>query len=306
MADKSVILVIDDNMLICTIVKDILKTKYENIITIQDANKSVAVAKEILPDLILLDVVLISTDGFEICRRLKSNPITESIPVMFVTSESERKIISRCFEVGAVDYIRKPFISAELMARVAVHLESRKHKLQLQSMIREMAEVLRHDELTKLYTRRIFMQELQSYFEIQHKFVLVIADIDNFKRINDTYGHVIGDAILTLVAKALKDNCRPIDIAARWGGEEFIMLFPSLNEDSTRQILECMRKSINEICLEHKGEMISVTTTFGFTNVDFDVEMEKSIAMADKALYYGKKHGKNCCIMYDKSFEFLP
>lgn len=306
MADKSVILVIDDNMLICTIVKDILQTKYKNIVTIQDANKAIVTAKEILPDLILLDVVLISTDGFEICRRLKSNPVTENIPVMFVTSESERGIISRCFEVGAVDYIRKPFISAELLARVAVHLDNRKHKLQLQSMIREMAEVLRHDELTKLYTRRVFMQELQSYFEIQHKFALVIADIDNFKRINDTYGHIIGDEILMLVAKALKENCRPVDIAARWGGEEFIMLFPSLDEQSTRQTLENMRACINGICLKHKGEMISVTTTFGFTNVSFDVSMEKSIAMADKALYYGKDHGKNCCIMYDKSFELYP
>ena len=298
MADKSVILVIDDNMLVCTIVKDILKTKYEHIITMQDAEQGIAMAKKVLPDLILLDVVLISTDGFQVCQKIKANSITKHIPVMFVTSESGREIISHCFEAGAVDYIRKPFVPVELLARVGVHLENRKRKLEMQTLIKEMASLLSHDELTKVYTRRFFMQEIQRYLAIKHQFTLAIVDVDNFKVVNDSYGHIIGDSILALVAKALQDNCRQGDLVARWGGEEFIMMFPSTGMKATAGIVERMRKTISEIEVPYENQMVRVTATFGFCEAQLCLPIEKNITMADKALYEGKKQGKNCCIRY--------
>ncbi|MBP2633807.1 MAG: putative CheY-like chemosensory protein [Firmicutes bacterium] len=300
MVSKETVLVIDDSPLICKIVEDILRMDCLDIIKANTGEDGLDLANDLVPNLILLDLILPKTNGFEICKQLKSSPITANIPIMFITAKQDSDIIIQCFEYGGVDYIAKPFVPMELKARVMVHLENQRAKNELNMVIKEMTKMVNHDYLTKIYSRRYFTNKLKMQLDTStENMVIALGDIDNFKKVNDTYGHSMGDQVLNAVASIMNGVCRTNDIVARWGGEEFIIFFPNLTVDMAKLFIETIREKIAQTQMKYKENYFSVTITFGIVQISPDLTMEKNISFADTALYQGKESGKNCCIVYD-------
>jgi diguanylate cyclase (GGDEF)-like protein len=239
------------------------------------------------PDIILLDVQLPGLSGYETCIRLKKNLKTKHIPIIFITSEDEDEDEELGFKLGAVDYITKPLNPLIVKARVSTHITM---KLQRD----ELNYLAYHDQLTGLYNRHSLIKTAnkwvrkgaQTGFDVW----LLMIDIDNFKRINDAYGHPVGDKILQQVAAALNSVLREQDIIARFGGEEFVVMFKPdgkknalLKADRVLKIVESLRP-----------EGLKVTISIGVAQLSIsDKDFFMLLKKADDALYKAKNNGRN-------------
>ena len=173
--------------------------------------------------------------------------------------------------------------------------------ISLQYNIEKLEWTSKTDPLTGLYNRRYIMEKFEnefiSYKRNKRKFSLIIADIDFFKEINDTFGHDCGDRVLKVVSKNLQDAVREQDFVSRWGGEEFLLLLPETEIEGARILADRIREIIEEQIIEYNGVQVSITMTFGVTvNDDYEI-IEDTIKKADNALYEGKNRGRNCVIL---------
>ena len=217
------ILIVDDNPEALAVAKVRLSKESVDILCAESGTAGLEAARREKPDLILLDVDMPDMSGFEVCRALKGEAELCMIPVLFLTASSTPEDKVRGLDLGAVDYVTKPFDAFELRARVRAALRT-KH---LQDLLIEHAHI---DPLTGLPNRRALMECLQrEWARIERhggRLSFVMADIDHFKLVNDAYGHHIGDRLLQEVAQAIAEQCRQGDLPARYGGEEFAMVVP--------------------------------------------------------------------------------
>lgn len=310
---KSKILAIDDSMLIRKVVEKIFLEEAPfkddiELFTAVDGKDAVEKAKEIKPDLILLDVVLPDKTGYEVCEEIKANAVLADVPLIFITSKTSDDDIAKGFELGAVDYVQKPFRAFELIARVKTHLEIKKAKdnllaanAQLSVALAENKKLATCDPLTGLYNRRFmqqrFTEEINRISRGQGTFSIIMGDIDKFKSVNDTYGHDIGDLVLTSVAKTMGDACRKTDILSRWGGEEFLLLCTQTDEYTANLLAEKIRISVENLHLKAGDVDFKVTISLGVVEYDLKKTLEQNVGMADKALYVAKESGRNRVII---------
>ncbi len=295
--EKDTILVVDDSEIICTIIKDILESPSLHIAIAHSGEDSIVMAKKIRPTLILLDIIMNGIDGYETCRILKESIETKDIPIIFITGNNDSDSVLRGFEVGAADYVSKPFIPEELKARVKVHMQNIKSQRELQFLMQELKEMAITDYLTKLYNRRFFMDQLHDYVTLNDKNIsLLLFDVDNFKKINDTYGHNAGDIVLVTISNIFKLILREEDIIARWGGEEFMICLPDTNITQAVNIANKLRREVEKYIFHYEEREFRCTITGGVIQYDRSITTEKNITNADQALYTGKSLGKNQCI----------
>lgn len=295
--EKDTILVVDDSKIICTIIKDILESPSLHIAITHSGEDSIVIAKKIRPTLILLDIMMNGIDGYETCRILKELEETKDIPIIFITGNNDSDSVLRGFEVGAADYVSKPFIPEELKARVKVHMQNIKSQRELQLLMQELKEMAITDYLTKLYNRRFFMDQLLHHVNMDNKNLsLVLFDVDNFKKINDTYGHNAGDIVLVTISNIFKLILREEDIISRWGGEEFMVCLPDTNINEAITIANKLRAEIDKYVFRCDDTQFHCTITGGVVLYDRSISTEKNITMADQALYTGKSLGKNQCV----------
>ena len=242
------------------------------------------------PDLILLDVMMPGINGFDVCRTLKKDPDLKDIPVIFITANGDSNHVVEGFEAGAVDFIVKPFRTEEVCARVKTHLS-------LSAALRKLTQSNETDPLTGLFNRRAFMKKAATEvarFKRSHKpFTLLFGDIDFFKNINDTYGHSAGDDILVAISKILNTEKREIDQVARWGGEEFLVLLPETSSKGGLEHGNKIRELIAATTITHEGQEIKVTMSFGLSEFDGELTLDKTIDLADQRLYKAKNSGRN-------------
>ncbi|MDF2802972.1 MAG: response regulator receiver modulated diguanylate cyclase [Anaerocolumna sp.] len=295
--EKDTILVVDDSEIICTIIKDILESPSLHIAIAHSGEDSIVIAKKIRPTLILLDIIMNGIDGYETCRILKESEDTKDIPIIFITGNNDSDSVLRGFEVGAADYVSKPFIPEELKARVKVHMQNIKSQRELQFLMHELKEMAITDYLTKLYNRRFFMDQLHYHVNMDDKNIsLVLFDVDNFKKINDTYGHNAGDIVLVTISNIFKLILREEDIVARWGGEEFMICLPDTDITQAVNIANKLRKEVDKYVFHYEDIQFRCTITGGVIQYDRGTTTEKNITNADEALYTGKSLGKNQCV----------
>ena len=295
--DKQKILIADDERFNLNILVEILKPDYK-IIVAKDGKQAIERAKSNPPDLILLDIMMPEMDGYEACKKLKENEQTKNIPVIFITAMKEEGNEVKGFDLGAVDYIIKPFQAAIVMARVKTQL-----KMKWQAdMLRQMASI---DGLTEIPNRQKFDEVFDREWNraARNKTPLSIAfmDIDFFKQYNDAYGHGRGDQCLKNVAQALVDSIhRPADFVARYGGEEFVAILPETDMSGAMTIAETMRRNVEllkiphaqSVSLDHVTISIGVSSVFpsgGFS----DTALVSVLAAADEMLYKAKAAGRN-------------
>lgn len=295
--EKDIILVVDDSEIICSIIKDILETPTLHIVITHSGEESIVIAKQIRPTLILLDIIMSGIDGYETCKILKEDKDTMDIPVIFITGNNDSDSVLQGFEVGAADYVSKPFIAEELKARVKVHMQNVKNQRELQHLMHELKEMAVTDYLTKVYNRRYFMEKLQKYVMQDMKHMsLILFDVDNFKNINDSYGHNSGDFVLVTISNIFRLILREEDILSRWGGEEFMICLPDTGIEEGVCIANKLRNEVSKYHFRCEGYEFHCTITGGVVLYDREKSAEKNITKADQALYLGKSSGKNCCI----------
>ncbi|MEK6651981.1 MAG: diguanylate cyclase, partial [Nitrospirota bacterium] len=256
-------------------------------------------------DIILLDLMLPDISGNEVCRWLKLNDNTRGIPIIMLTAKDAITDKVAGLEAGADDYLPKPYNEIELNARIYASLrtkalqdELRQKNHQLEDLLRQVEIMAITDQLTGIYNRRRLETVLEEEFRrtIRYKSPLtcLMIDIDHFKRINDKFSHHTGDMVIKETAQIIAECAREIDTVARWGGEEFIALFPQTKkEDALRSAVRIIKK-----VSEHKFPEISneqITISIGIASVpdpSIDTE-EKLIHASDMALYEAKKNGRN-------------
>ena len=246
------------------------------------------------PDLVLLDVVMPGMDGHEVCRRLKADPATRDLPVIFVTAHNDEAAETLGLELGAVDFISKPINPKIVRARVRTHLT-----LKAQSdLLRQWVYI---DGLTGVYNRRHFDERLASEWgraQRSHSpLSVVLLDVDFFKRYNDHYGHQLGDECLRRIAGTLQDALRrPADMVARYGGEEFVCLLPETGVEGAMTVARELERRVREIGLVHARSDVAgvVTVSLGVAGrtATPDATAGALVAEADAQLYRAKITGR--------------
>lgn len=287
MVDKPILLIVDDVPANIQILAGCLKEKYQIKVASDGLRCLELVATQPEPDLILLDIEMPGMNGYDVCRELKKNPLTRDIPIIFVTANDKEEDEEKGLQLGAVDYITKPIRTSIVAARVNTHITLKQQRDQLMSMAA-------YDQLTGLYNRHYLFHSAKKKIarSIRHKVPMSLAmmDIDYFKKINDQHGHPIGDAVLKKVAALLNEQSRKEDIVARFGGEEFIILFDHTVLHSAQKKAEQLRQLIEQL----QPEGFLVTMSFGIVELQQENDnIDDMIKRADKALYFAKEAGRN-------------
>ncbi|EXJ16787.1 GGDEF domain-containing response regulator [Imhoffiella purpurea] len=292
--EVSTILVVDDTAGNLDLLGRILGDAGYRVRRQPSGNLAITSALASPPDLILLDIKMPDLDGFEVCLRLKQNPSTRELPIIFISALQDASDKVRAFLSGGVDYITKPFQTEEVLARVATHLRLHALQRRLEMQNRELERLATTDPLTGILNRRSFSTYCQHYRARASRygasFCLLILDIDRFKRINDAFGHEIGDRVLVALTERIRDTLREVDLFARWGGEEFIILSPDTPPERAGHLAERLRKSIEAATIDPIG---TVTASFGLAVNRVGEELEDLIRRADHALLAAKEAGRN-------------
>jgi len=311
---KGIILVVDDIPHNLQVLCSILGRKDYKIAVARNGRQALEVLKKIIPDLILLDVMMPGIDGFEVCKQIKNSPQTSQIPIIFLTAKAETESVVKGFEFGAVDYVAKPFNSAELLARVETHLELKRTREELAKKNQELIKAkktlesaAKTDPLTLLSNRREILENIKKeknrYERSGRAFTLILGDLDDFKQFNDRYGHDCGDFILIQVAKIMKEMVRKQDSVARWGGEEFLLLLPETHLEGGGTTAEKIKNAISKKTFNYNGIELNVSITFGVSMYGFTSppDVDECIKTVDIAMYKGKQKGKNCVVIAKKN-----
>ena len=300
MNNKQKVLIIDDEKTNLKILSGILKDEVE-VILAKDGETGFCKAKELLPDLILLDVIMPKLTGFEVIEKLKNEASTSNIPVIFVTGQLGVQQEEKGLELGACDYIQKPFHVEILKARVRLHLRMAKQR----DLLEKLANI---DPLTSVANRRLYDQTFDSLWGKAIKqrqiFSLVVIDIDDFKKYNDFFGHAAGDRALEKVASAIAENLSSSnDFLARYGGEEFVALLPNtLACDAIKNMNTCLEAVANlKINHDPSAEHEFLTISLGGVSYLPIVEscQDTLFKIADDMLFKAKSNGKNQVVWQD-------
>ncbi|VAX12055.1 diguanylate cyclase/phosphodiesterase (GGDEF & EAL domains) with PAS/PAC sensor(s) [hydrothermal vent metagenome] len=285
MQQKPVILIVDDAASNLQLLAQILKDNHR--IKIASSGKKALELAQLKPDLILLDIVMPDMDGYEVCRQLKNDKKTREIPVIFITGKSSSEDEARGLLLGAVDYISKPIHSPIVAARV-------KTQVTIKRLYSKTQDLAMHDQLTGLCHRHYLLDiaatKMAAVKRHDHPLSMMLLDIDHFKAINDQYGYMVGDVVLREVATILENSCRSEDVAARMGGDEFVLLLDDCD------ICNCQKKAkqLHQEIELRMPENITVTISFGLTEYHAEDDgLESFFKRADKALYEAKENGRN-------------
>jgi len=299
------ILAVDDNSVNRILLEKLLKKEGYKITILGSSEEVMPYLADITPDIILLDLMMPNINGLELCESIKLNPNFQEIPVIFLTASDEKKDLLKAFNLGAVDYITKPFHNQELLARIKNHLELKFTRDELKKALIELEKLAKTDDLTGISNRRNFLALAQREFNLARRqkryFSLLILDIDYFKTINDTYGHPIGDKVIQFVANKCVESVRKEDLCARWGGEEFIIFLSETDLEGAVMVANRIRMGVDQETIEIEDHQINVTVSIGVSvyNND-DASVNQTISRGDMALYRAKNEGRNRVVAENK------
>ena len=291
--------IVDDDAAIRRLVRLLLKRSGYDTIEFGTGEEARAELKRTLWDLAILDRRLPDMDGLELCQDLKSNPEFKSRYVIMLTGEDDQEDKVQGLDLGADDYITKPFQYQELLARI----RAAKRIVDLQKELIETNKRLERlsitDGLTNLFNHRYFQDELSRAFDESARYrrplSLAMADIDFFKKVNDSHGHAVGDEVLRGVARMFQESSRSTDLVARYGGEEFAVMMPETDAEAACTFAEKVRARVESASIQTQAGPLRVTVSVGCATVPHPkVHAAKDLIIsADNALYRAKEAGRN-------------
>jgi len=409
--DKKIV-VVDDSILNLRIIEKYLGNNYIEIIKCSDSQKALDIIKQELPDLVLLDIHMPNLTGIDLLKQMRQDTLLSIIPVIFVTASEEKVHLQLAYNLGTVDYIHKPIVKEELIAKVQnylfyieeknilqryyniidefvltlitdtedivlyvsaaftkrtdfdkvdilgcsftelliqnseeklwedikftlteqsiwkgkIRIKTKNHFFWADTVIQKiydnknnligyqyimnditdkliLQEIAIRDPLTNLYNRlkilELIQYEIEKAQRYNHVFSLLMIDIDDFKHINDTFGHNYGDEVLKEFSKCLKQSVRKIDIISRWGGEEFLILLPETKKEQALKVANRIKENLSKVYVDYNNIVVSMNTaSFGLTEYHREDNSNHIIEKVDKALYVSKNNGKNKISLY--------
>jgi diguanylate cyclase (GGDEF)-like protein len=285
------LLVADDEPDAREALAQVLEADYD-VVVASDGQQALDLARAEHPDIVLLDINMPRMDGFQALDRLRSDPATAEIPVIFVSARSDDVVKVRSLDLGAVDYLQKPFSERELRARV----ERTLRLLRSHTALRELAQT---DALTGLANLRAFRARLEEEVKRARRYrtplTCVMADMDNLKPVNDELGHAAGDRAIAAVAAVIREELRETDFGARYGGDEFVILLPHTTAEEGRVFAERACARLRDTVLEISGRRCAVGASFGVACLAPDAAEDAAeglVRAADAALYAAKRAGR--------------
>jgi diguanylate cyclase (GGDEF)-like protein len=291
------ILVVEDDQAIAQMIKLILSKQGHALRHVVDGRQALSVILEWLPDLIISDVMMPGMDGFAMAEQLQKSELTRSIPIVFVTAMSQTENLSHGLNLGAVDYITKPFRALELEARVRSALRLKIAQDDLRRANAELTDLAMIDSLTELknprFVNEYLTQALPHSARYGEPLSILMIDLDFFKKVNDTHGHLVGNDVLKELAGILRTQARQADAVCRYGGEEFLVICPNTSLSAASLLGERLRSTV--ACYEFPGVPWTITVSIGIATYEpkRDRDANALIARADSALYLAKNEGRN-------------
>ncbi len=285
----SKILIVDDEPDIRSVLRTALKPQGYEVVEAQDGKEALAIIEQDLPDVVLLDLMMPKMDGLELCERVRSDFKNATTYIIMLTARSQNHEKVTGLNLGADVYFTKPFDPGVLLAQIKVGVKTAEDRG------RAMA-----DPLTRLFNRHIFdtfvILEAERAKRYKHPMSVILIDIDHFKKVNDSYGHPAGDAVLVQLACILRQHSRKSDLPCRYGGEEFILLLPETALAGAKKTAEGIRAAVESHAFPEVGKL---TASFGVSNLSEGVK--SMIELADQALYKAKERGRNQVVAFPES-----
>jgi diguanylate cyclase (GGDEF)-like protein len=292
------ILLVDDDLELAEYLAGVLRDNGFDVETMVEPMEVLEEIRHTPPDLLLLDLYLPDYTGDELAAVLRQHEIDVGIPIVFISTESSQERRTRALMRGGDDFLFKPIQPKELVDTVRFHLfRSRR--------IRRRIHI---DGLTKLYNHGYLKEQLEREVELSSRqgstVSLAMIDLDDFKHVNDAFGHQVGDGILRMLANVLRNRLRSTDIVGRYGGEEFAVIFPNTKPEFAQGVMEELREAFAELEYRAGGESIRTTFTYGISSATNGVpDADTMWQDADRALYRGKEEGKNCGVIARRSSQ---
>lgn len=338
---KEDILIVDDTPENLRLLSTMLMKQGYNVRKALSGQMALTAVQTVVPDLILLDIMMPSMDGYEVCEKLKANPKTAEVPVVFLSALSEVFDKVKAFNVGGSDYITKPFYLEEVLVRVqnqlalrAAEIQNQKLNAQLEERVKErthqlevanqelhreinerklleaqLIEMALHDALTGLPNRVLFMERLEQALKYakQHtdyQFAVLFLDCDRFKVVNDSLGHLVGDELLIAIARRLEASLSPGNTLARLGGDEFAILLTEItNISSATQVAARILKELSlPFQLKRQEVFINASIGIAIANINYE-QPEHLLRDADTAMYRAKVLGKGQYHIFDPAMH---
>lgn len=301
---SSTILVADDEPINRSLIQRRLERAGYKVLTAENGREAVEKTLAAMPDLVILDVMMPVMDGLEACRHIKDDETTRDIPIIFLSARDETEVKVNGLSLGANDYISKPFKAEELLARVDVAMRLKHERDHLRETVEEArahAEIAQERAMTDALTGLLNRYGLQRSLSREHAearryrrpLACLMIDIDNFKRVNDTYGHNAGDVALQQVATILTEAVRRSDMVFRYGGEEFLALLPETDLEGAVALGEKIRETTASRLFGNGQHIFPLTLSVGAANLSDRESGNDMIARADLALYQAKEQGRN-------------
>ncbi len=250
-------------------------------------------------ELALVSMALGEFDPLRVCSQMRTGELTRSLPIILIAEEDDRPRVVRGLDLGVNDFIMRPVERNELLARVRTQIRRQRYAVELRQSVTNTLALAVTDELTGLYNRRYFDRHLALMLDKaqqQHRdMAVMLIDMDFFKAVNDTHGHDTGDAVLREFANRLRRNIRGVDLACRFGGEEFVVLMPDTDYRQAQGVAERVRQAVADKTFEAgNGRPLTITVSVGLALNETKVDTpEAMLKRADVALYRAKREGRN-------------
>ncbi len=303
MSDNFPILIAEDDPVSRKLLEKILIKAGNKVVSVENGQKALELFNDKFFPIVLTDWMMPEMDGLELCRAIRKNTYPGYVFIILLTAKNSKDDIIRGLRAGADDYLTKPFSHAELIAR----LNTGKRVLELERSLKDANEEIRilsiTDPLTGTYNRGYMTERLPQEIKRARRYSralsIILCDIDHFKKVNDTYGHLAGDRVLKDFAQCIRYSIRQdVDWTARYGGEEFLIVLPETDVNGASVMAERLKSELSQRVTETQGKQISITASFGVTGFSPDtpdemISPEAMVSKADKYLYQAKREGRN-------------
>jgi two-component system cell cycle response regulator len=293
------VLVADDSPIYRKLVEHTLSEKHYAVLFAKSGREAIDLFSEHQPSLVITDWMMPDLSGIELCEHIRNHPRQTYTYIIILTGITEKNKLVKGLTAGADDYLTKPFHSDELLARVGVGRRIVELHRQLEAKNRILEELALSDPLTGLPNRRAIedwaTRQLSGAARYGFPFLVVLADLDHFKTVNDTHGHAAGDTVLKKFSEIVKANSRRSDMCGRIGGEEFLFVLTHTTQEGARVVIERIRAEFEATKFEFAGTSLTVTASFGLAGFEGTQapDFNRLVSEADAALYAAKRAGRN-------------